>query len=848
MKILLTLTVFVSLTCGSFVARAQTDAASLLDDGKYEETIKAAGTVLSSTPDDIPNLLILARALIQTGNIQGARDAYGRAASLSGDENLTAAAEQGRTELKYGERGAAFKQLGDVYRRWQQRPDGAPDPGTHELVAVGRAVAELAKSDAELNNVALGIFERAIQADPDNPEAHVAIGELLLSRNNNTEALEAFRDAIKINPVYAPALLGIANSQYFDRSTSSIEAVRACLDSRPNYVQARVLLARIQTDLENYDIAIKEIDRALAINPNSPEALTLLSAIEYLQGDRSASQKTRQRVRNFAPGYVEMYETISEIVAQNRHYADAAKFAAVGVNMDPATAWRSYSLLGINRLRMGDTRSARAALERSFGGDPYDVRTKNTLDLMDRLDSEFTSTDSQRFTLVADNDEEPLLAPKVFPLVEAAYDRMAERYGYRPRRPIRIEMYPDHADFSVRTIGLTGVDIIGVSFGPVVALDSPSAGTVGEFNWGSVLWHEIAHTFHLGMSGQRVPRWFTEGLAVFEERRARDGWGDGVTPSFLQAFKAGKLNPPSRLNESFLRPSYPEQITHAYFQASLLMELINDKFGFDAIKQFLIGYKDGSTTEELVAEILQMSNDDLDSAFELYVEEHFGDSIKAITDESARGYTGLMREARESLDAGDIAEAEAALLEAQRIYPHFGGERGTYRMLAEIYEQSDRTDAAIEQLEANLLHNAGDFSGYTKLAELYEKRGEFKQAAHTLEDVLYVNPFVPEVYLELARLHGRIGNWPAVAQARSSIVTLGSADPIEARYLFAQALAKMGDTAGAKREVLATLEQAPLYEEALDLLLEMREATGESRTDESESDNKLPATGNSADG
>jgi len=584
-----------------------------------------------------------------------------------------------------------------------------------------------------------------------------------------------------------------------------------------------VLLARVQTDLEDYETARKEIERALEVNADSAEALTLLSAIEYLEGDRKASQKTRSHVRRVAPGYVEMYETIAEIIAQNRHYADAAKFAAVGVNMDPATAWRSYSILGINRLRTGDTRSARSALERSFGGNPYDVRTKNTLDLLDRLDSEFTTLDSQRFTLIADKKEISLLAPKLLPLAEAAYNRMADRYGYTPRTPVRIELYPNHADFSVRTVGLTGVDIIGVSFGPVVAMDSPSAGTVGEFNWGSVLWHEIAHTFHLGMSNQRVPRWFTEGLAVFEERRARKGWGDGVTPSFLAAFKADKLNPPSRLNESFLRPSYPEQVNHAYFQASLLMELINRDFGFDAIKKFLVGYRNGSTTEALVLEILDMGFEELDDRFVQYVEDEFGDSINAVTDDSPEGFQSLIREARASIEAGDLSDAEDALVQAQSLYPHFGGERSSYRLLASLYQDNGRTDDAIAQLEQNLLHASGDFTAYRLLADLYHKKGSNKLAAQALEDSLYVNPFEAEVYVELARLHGLVENWPAVAQARSSVVALGSSDPIEARYLLARALADMGDYDRAKNEILATLELAPLYEQALELLLEVRD-------------------------
>ena len=57
-------------------------------------------------------------------------------------------------------------------------------------------------------------------------------------------------------------------------------------------------------------------------------------------------------------------------------------------------------------------------------------------------------------------------------------------------------------------------------------MDSPSGRKPGEFHWASTLRHEMSHVFISRPRNHRVPRWFTEGLAVHEETEASPEWGD----------------------------------------------------------------------------------------------------------------------------------------------------------------------------------------------------------------------------------------------------------------------------------------------------------------------------------
>src|SRR5204862_7090884 len=135
--------------------------------------------------------------------------------------------------------------------------------------------------------------------------------------------------------------------------------------------------------------------------------------------------------------------------------------------------------------------------------------------------------------------------------------------------PILVEMFPKHDHFAVRTAGLPGmIGALGACFGRVVTLDSPRA-RPGEFQWEATLWHELAHVITLQMSNQRLPRWLSEGISEYEEKRTRPEWGREMDVEFAGMLNRGETLKLKDLNAAFTNP---RTISLAYFQASLLVE------------------------------------------------------------------------------------------------------------------------------------------------------------------------------------------------------------------------------------------------------------------------------------
>ncbi|MDX1513029.1 MAG: tetratricopeptide repeat protein [Gammaproteobacteria bacterium] len=814
------------------VAAQQTlapDARSLLEAGRFADAEAAARAMTMASPDAPEAWQILAEALAAVGRMEEALEAYRRIPQGANGPRLDVQMAMARIERLYGLGDRWEERMNRVLAGYRARRDTLP---AAEIRAAGDAAWQLAREDPARYADALQIYEHAIRRDPDDPSSHVAIGDLLLDRYNNEEALEAYRTALEKNKDFVPALLGVARSQHFDHSDGALDTVRHVLKKQPNHTGAILLLARLNLELEDYEEAETLIDRALSVNPRFPAALSLAAAIAFLRGDDVAFDVHNARLREQAPGYTTHFETLAEVAAQNRLYERAEEFALRAIVLNP-NAWRGHALLGINRLRLGKMHAGRESLETAFRGDPFDPRTKNALELLDLLDG-YAKFRSARFVLTAHPREMEVLAPRVIEIAEQAYDYFSGVYGYQPSTPMRIEFYRRHEDFSVRITGLVGVDILGVSFGPVVALDSPSAGVFGPVNFGATLWHELAHSFHMGLTESRVPRWFSEGLAVFEERRARPGWGFDVSPGFLTAFLQGRLAPASKLNQAFLRPSYPEQIVHGYFQGALLMELIHRDHGFEAILRMLEGYRDGGTTESLLREVLGLEPTALDAAFDAYVRERFGHALTAltpVTDPEAgvmpRGrYVHLLTEGREALQAGDDDRARTALSEAQALFPEHAGPDSAYASLATLYTREGKPELAIDQLERAIAIDADDLDAHRRLAELYTAAGDAGSAAATIDRALLIQPFDATLYQTLAGIRESRGEWRLAAAARAAVVALDPSDPAEARYLLARAHRRAGDLVAAKREVLGALELAPMYEQALELLLEVREASG----------------------
>ncbi len=146
-------------------------------------------------------------------------------------------------------------------------------------------------------------------------------------------------------------------------------------------------------------------------------------------------------------------------------------------------------------------------------------------------------------------------------------------------------------------------------------MDSPSGRKPGSFHWASTMWHELSHVYVLAATNHRVPRWFTEGMAVYEETAVSPEWGDRLDPTVIAAIKQKKLLPVAELDRGFVHPTYPSQVVVSYFQAGRICGFIAHEWGYNKLLAMMHDFSTNTTTAEVIEKELEMKPEDFDKKF-----------------------------------------------------------------------------------------------------------------------------------------------------------------------------------------------------------------------------------------
>ena len=801
-----------------------------IETGRYLEAEATAKRFLTKTPDTPAVRHELGEALAVQGKHTEAIAEFERAAADAEKSNTPQV--KLRSDLRRAE---VLDLIGQedrakpIYEAFVKYYTDNDPKSASELTLIARALVHLERfQDAN------DMYRSAIEADSNYLDAQLGAAELFTEKYQYGDAATFLDDAIKINGNSARAYLDVALNKRNEGGDDMTAALGRALTINPNFVEAIALKAALALEMGQFDAASTEIDKALKINPRSLEAHSMRAAMLYLQDKDFEPEVTATLAIN--PRYGGVHNTLSRYATITRRTEQAAAFARRATELAPRL-WDAHLNLGMALLRLGQMQPGREAIEKAFKGDPFNLWAKNTLDLLDSM-ADYRETRRGAFVIKASAQESDVLSPYAAHLLEDAAAKLTAKYKFTPKGPIIVEIFQNHEDFAVRTLGMPGLSALGVCFGLVIAQDSPSAREAGEYNWGSTLWHEYTHVITLQMTDYRVPRWLSEGLSVYEERRARPGWGDDWNPLFVRSFIDGRWFKIADLDAGFQRPRTPQDLPIAYFEASQICEFIAERFGFDAILQMLAMYREKAKTPDVLRQVLKLSESDFDREFFAYVEKKARPLHQALSTQNnvvasmtkdevlkqlaTQDTLALRIRAAELLAAdGDTAGAVAHYIRAIELFPYAAGQGNPYDAVAKLLEQKGDAAQAASVLEGLVKTDENNIGALKTIARIRASLGERQKALDALRASFFISPFDYKLHTQAGELSVDLKDYAQALTEFQVSLALQPPNIAEANFNVATAYYALGRQPEAKRSVLRALEAAPRYEKAQELLLKI---------------------------
>jgi len=573
-------------------AQSLEDAQELFLSGKYDDCAKLCEREADKNFRQEGWLILQAQSLLARGRYPEAEVVVSNGlVQFSSSVRLR---WEGATTAKFaGQSNLVNIRLREMNQFAAARPWAYREPA--DIVVLGRMALRFG---ADPKTVLERLFDPAIKADPDFREAYLASGELALTKHDYALAAKKFSAALAKFPKDPDMLYGLARAYEPSARGKMLELLASALEANSHHVPSMLLLVDHSIDAEEYAKADELLGRALKVNPHHPQAWGYRAVLAHLGNDAAAEKNARRLALKFWPANPEVDHLIGLKLSQNYRFVEGAAYQRQALAFDedflPAQIQLAQDLL-----RLGDAQGWQLA-EAVHQEDAYDVTAYNLSTLRGTMQKFQTLTNAD-FVLRMSVQEAALYGDRALSLLNRAKSNLVAKYGITLESPTFVEIFPEQKDFAVRTFGMPhNPGFLGVCFGRVVTANSPASQGGNPSNWEAVLWHEFCHVVTLQMTKNKMPRWLSEGISVYEELQANPAWGQTMNPRYREMVLGEDLKPVSELSSAFLTPKSDMHVQFAYYQSALVVEYLVGKFGFEKLKAILRDLADGVTINDAI--------------------------------------------------------------------------------------------------------------------------------------------------------------------------------------------------------------------------------------------------------
>jgi tetratricopeptide (TPR) repeat protein len=754
----------------------------------------------------------LARLAFDRGNYDEARRRVDETIKLAAEHplGLFIKAELARTSGHIEEAERGYHRLIEFYNNHDVKNPEA-------LYWIGRAAAQYARwnrlSD-QFDFLVNDLYPNAVKLDADFWPAHYEAGRLFMEKYNRADAAKEFHAALEINPRAAEvhaALARLAMEDFhLEQAEASLHRAEEINPHLPEVWRMKADIAWLNDDTGESLRLLRE--KLLPLNPRDEATLGRIAAC-YLVRDAGARQLT-DLVADAAkhnPNCGEFYTELADMLQVRHKHAAAEKYFREAIRVLPKQP-DAYAGLGMLLMRVGREAEARKTLQEAFNADPFHVRVKNSLDVLDVVDT--MRTHRTPHFIIKYDAADARLVPYLAPHLEKVYEELQREFGYAPPEPTPVEVFNEangqsgHSWFSSRMVGLPFLGTVAASTGRIVAIVSPGETEIhGGYAWARTLKHEMTHVFNLQQTGFNIPHWLTEGLAVYNEKIPRPyRW---VTLLRKRA-AAGTLMNLDNINAGFTRAMSGDECTLAYCQGELYVEYMISLGGADVLKKTVAAYADTPSTSAVIQRVFGKTKADFERGYTAFVQKQI-DAVPVPAEADARK---LRRQASEKLQVKDYDAAAELYARGERLDPansQWTAGRARVFLLADRKHDLAQALAHFAELESN------DLASREKLAALSLELNEAVAARRWATAALEINVERAAAHRLLAGALVKLNEFDRAIDEFGTAIEIDPAN-LSQRFDLADALLQAHQPARAKEVLQELLHRDPKYPDAAALL------------------------------
>lgn len=214
----------------------------------------------------------------------------------------------------------------------------------------------------------------AIRARPGNASGHVNVGHSLFLLNRQDEAEATFRRVLRLDPDNAVALNNLAELMHVKAEVrESIRFLRRAIATHPRLSEPRRKLSIALLMEGESDLALAELERAVAIDPSDDEARMLLEGVRSQRFGTSGPRGER-----FARLLGESHRTVGTALLLRGRKAEATPHLRAAVELLPRDT-HALTNLGTILAQDGRLEEGAALFRRALEVDSRQAMARNNL-------------------------------------------------------------------------------------------------------------------------------------------------------------------------------------------------------------------------------------------------------------------------------------------------------------------------------------------------------------------------------------------------------------------------------------------------------------------------------------